>query len=85
MVDIDLVRLNFNPQTLFLLNCVLGFVMFGVSLELKAEDFSAALAMPRALAIGLVGHHLIFPAATYLLGMFFWLFMDPVTPLEQQT
>ena len=67
MVDIDLVRLNFNPQTLFLLNCVLGFVMFGVSLELKAEDFTAALATPRALAIGLVGHHLIFPAATYLL------------------
>jgi BASS family bile acid:Na+ symporter len=67
MVDIDLVRLNFNPQMLFLLNCVLGFVMFGVSLELKAEDFSAALATPRALVIGLVGHHLIFPAATYLL------------------
>jgi BASS family bile acid:Na+ symporter len=67
MVDIDLVRLNFNPQTLFLLNCVLGFVMFGVSLELKAEDFSTALKTPRALVIGLVGHHLIFPAATYLL------------------
>jgi BASS family bile acid:Na+ symporter len=67
MVDIDLVRLNFNPQTLFLLNCILGFVMFGVSLELKAEDFSAALKTPRALVIGLIGHHLIFPAATYLL------------------
>lgn len=66
MVDIDLVRLNFNPQTLFLLNCVLGFVMFGVALELKAEDFRAALNTPRALVIGLVGHHLIFPAATYL-------------------
>ncbi|MCR6736780.1 MAG: hypothetical protein NVV83_23035 [Afipia sp.] len=46
MTDIDLVRLNFNPQTLFLLNCVLGFVMFGVSLELKAEDFKAALKTP---------------------------------------
>lgn len=67
MVDIDLVRLNFNPQTLFLLNCVLGFVMFGVSLELKAEDFRAALQTPRAMVIGLVAHHLIFPAATFLL------------------
>lgn len=67
MTDIDLVRLNFNPQTLFLLNCVLGFVMFGVALELKAEDFRAALKAPRALVIGLIGHHLIFPAATYLL------------------
>ena len=67
MTDIDLVRLNFNPQTLFILNCVLGFVMFGVSLELKAEDFRAALQTPRALVIGLLGHHLVFPAFTYLL------------------
>ncbi|MBI3371774.1 MAG: bile acid:sodium symporter family protein [Betaproteobacteria bacterium] len=67
MGDIDLVRLNFNPQTLFLLNCVLGLVMFGVSLELKAEDFGAALRTPRALVIGLLGHHLVFPAFTFLL------------------
>jgi len=63
--DVDLVRLNFNPQTLLLLNAVLGLVMFGVSLELKPADFRAALATPRALAIGLLGHHLVFPAATY--------------------
>lgn len=67
MADIDLVRLNFNPQTLFLLNCVLGFVMFGVSLELKAEDFREALKKPRALVIGVIAHHLVFPAATFLL------------------
>ena len=67
MTDIDLVRLNFNPQTLFLLNCVLGFVMFGVSLELKAEDFKEALRTPRALVIGLLGHHVVFPAFTFLL------------------
>jgi BASS family bile acid:Na+ symporter len=67
MTDIDLVRLNFNPGTLFLLNCVLGFVMFGVSLELKPEDFKAALRTPRALAIGLLAHHVVFPAFTFLL------------------
>jgi bile acid:Na+ symporter, BASS family len=67
VADIDLVRLNFNPQTLLLLNLVLGLVMYGVSLELKAEDFRAALATPRALVIGLLGHHVIFPAVTYAL------------------
>jgi BASS family bile acid:Na+ symporter len=67
VIDIDQVRLNFNPQTLLLLNCVLGLVMLGVSLELKIEDFRAALRMPRALVIGLIAHHLVFPAATYLL------------------
>ena len=67
MSDIDLVRLNFNPQTLLALNVILGLVMFGVSLELRPVDFKAALAKPRALAIGLLGHHVVFPAATYLL------------------
>ncbi|MCC6213069.1 MAG: bile acid:sodium symporter family protein [Burkholderiales bacterium] len=67
MADIDQVRLNFNPQTLLLLNVVLGLVMYGVSLELKAADFRAALATPRALVIGLLGHHLVFPAVTYAL------------------
>lgn len=67
MSDIDLVRLNFNPQTLLALNVILGLVMFGVSLELKPADFKRALATPRALAIGLLGHHVVFPAATYLL------------------
>ena len=44
MSDIDLVRLNFNPQTLLALNLILGLVMFGVSLELRPADFRAALA-----------------------------------------
>jgi BASS family bile acid:Na+ symporter len=41
--------------------------MFGVSLELRVEDFKAALKTPRALVIGLLAHHLVFPAATFLL------------------
>lgn len=67
MTDIDLVRLNFSPGTLTILNIVLGLVMFGVSLELKASDFREALRQPRALLIGLLGHHLVFPAVTYLI------------------
>lgn len=67
MTDIDLVRLNFNPQTLLLLNVVLGLVMFGVSLELKPADFKQAFRTPRALVIGLLAHHAVFPAFTFLL------------------
>ena len=67
MADIDLVRLNFDPHTLLLMNVVLGFVMFGVSLEIGPDDFRQALRTPRGLAIGLVAHHLVFPAFTYLL------------------
>ena len=67
MAPIDQVQLSFNPQTLTLLNAVLGLVMFGVALELKVDDFRAAFKTPRALALGLIGHHVLFPAMTYVL------------------
>lgn len=67
MLDVDRIQLHFDPQTLLLMNVVLGFVMFGVSLEIRPGDFREALRAPRALAIGLAAHHLVFPAFTYLL------------------
>jgi BASS family bile acid:Na+ symporter len=67
MAPIDQVHLHFSPASLGLLNVVLGLVMFGVALELKIDDFRNALKTPRALALGLVGHHLLFPAMTYVL------------------
>jgi len=67
MASIDQVQLSFNPQTLTLLNIVLGLVMFGVALELKVADFRTALKTPKALALGLLGHHILFPAMTYVL------------------
>ncbi len=67
MATIDQVHLSFNPQTLTLLNAVLGLVMFGVALELRVSDFKTALRTPKALALGLLGHHVLFPAMTYAL------------------
>ena len=67
MAPIDQVHLSFNPQTLTILNAVLGLVMFGVALELRVEDFKTALRTPKALALGLLGHHVLFPAMTYVL------------------
>ncbi|MDE2378202.1 bile acid:sodium symporter family protein [Bradyrhizobium sp.] len=67
MAPIDEVRLSFDPHTLRLLNAVLGLVMFGVALELKVADFRTALKTPKGLALGLIGHHLLFPAMTYVL------------------
>ena len=64
MAPIDQVQLHFNPQTLQVLNAVLGLVMFGVALDLRVEDFRVALRTPKALALGLLGHHVLFPAMT---------------------
>ncbi|KAF0163167.1 MAG: bile acid:Na+ symporter BASS family [Rhodocyclaceae bacterium] len=67
MNEIDLVRLNFNPQSLWALNFIIGLVMFGVALDLKVADFKAVLTMPKPVIIGMVGQFILLPAFTFLL------------------
>ena len=69
MSEIDLVRLNFNPQSLWGLNAIIGLVMFGVALDLKVADFKAVLGMPKPVLIGLTGQFVLLPAFTFLLVM----------------
>jgi hypothetical protein len=66
---IDQVRLNFNPQAQLGLSLVLvlELVMLGIALDLRVSDVRAAPKTPKALAIGLVSHHLLFPACTFAL------------------
>lgn len=67
MNEMDLVRLNFNPQSLWALNFIIGLVMFGVALDLKTADFRAALVSPRPVLIGMLGQFVLLPAFSFLL------------------
>jgi len=67
MGEIDAVRLNFNPQSLWALNAIIGLVMFGVALELKPRDFKAVFVTPRPVLIGLAAQFVLLPALTFLL------------------
>ena len=67
MLPIDQVQLHFNPAALAGLNVILGLVMFGIALDLRVADFRIALRSPKGLLLATVGHHVIFPAMTYML------------------
>ncbi|HOM12297.1 MAG TPA: bile acid:sodium symporter family protein [Rubrivivax sp.] len=67
MDTIDAVRLNFNPQSLWTLNAVIGLVMFGVALDLKPRDFKAVLRTPWPMLIGLGAQFVVLPAVTWVL------------------
>lgn len=66
---VDLVRLNFNPQGLMIINAAIGLMMLGVALDLRLEDFKRLLRAPRAAAIGLGAQFVLLPAFTYLLTL----------------
>ncbi len=63
----DEIQLNFNPTTLTILNVILGFVMFGVALDMKLSDFKLMRTLPKAVAVGLTSQFVLLPAFTFLL------------------
>lgn len=68
-VAIDQVRLNFNPQGLFVINVAIGLMMLGVALELKLDDFKRIFRAPKAPVIGLAAQFILLPAFTFLLTL----------------
>lgn len=63
----DKVQLNFSPESLWVVNLILGFVMFGVALHIQPRDFKPVLTQPRPVFIGLFVQFLLFPLLTFLM------------------
>ncbi len=67
METIDQVTLNFSETNLFYLNLSLGFIMFGVAINLKVSDFLLVLKRPKSALAGLLSQFIVLPALTFLL------------------
>ncbi len=67
MEVLDQVQLHFNQQSLLLMNICMGFVMFGVALELKFSDFKKIYEYPRGIVAGLCSQFFVLPLITFLL------------------
>ena len=67
MDPVDQVTLNFSEANLFYLNLSLGFIMFGVAINLRMEDFRAVLNAPKSALAGIISQFLLLPALTFLL------------------
>ena len=65
-MSIDSVRLNFSPDSLWVLNLCLAVIMFGISLDISVDDFRKVIESPKAAIIGLVSQFLLLPALTFL-------------------
>lgn len=52
---IDLLRIQFQPASLIVLNAILGILMFGVALDIKLDDFRRLAKDPKGPLLGLGG------------------------------
>ncbi len=64
---LDTLRINFNAETLWVLNFALAFVMFGIALEISVADFKRLLKNPKPILVGVFSQFLVLPAITFIL------------------
>ena len=69
MLPIDEIRLNFSPASIVLLNWVLAFLMFGIALDTRADDFRRVLTMRLAFGVGIAAQFVVLPAITFVLSL----------------
>ncbi|HLP52530.1 MAG TPA: bile acid:sodium symporter family protein [Chitinophagales bacterium] len=67
MNELETIQINFSEHGLTVLNIILGFILFGISLELKKEDFIALLKNKKTSIVGLTAHFLLLPLLTFAL------------------
>lgn len=71
------IRINFSEESLLFLNISLAFIMFGVALGIKTENFKELAKNPKSVLTGVLSQFLLLPALTFLLVML----LDPVMGL----
>ncbi len=70
-MDIDLIKLNLNTNSLIILKLIISCIMFGVALDIQKDDFKNLIKNPKNLFLGLSFQFLFFPLFTYLLILIF--------------
>lgn len=66
-MGVDTIQINFNETALLIMNIVIGFIMFGVALDLQVSDFKRSLKTPKPALIGLACQFFLLPAITFVL------------------
>ena len=64
---LDDIRLNFNEGSLFIMNVILAFVMFGIALQINVSDFKDVVKKPKSFFVGVFSQIFLLPFVTFLL------------------
>ena len=66
-IEIDQVTINFDTESLWVLNTALAMIMFGIALEITVADFRRLIRQPRILLTGIASQFLLLPLLTFIL------------------
>ena len=69
--ELDEAVLKFDNKNIFIMNLSLGFIMFGVALQLKIDDFKRVFSAPKSVLIGFISQFIALPFLTFIVV---WIF-----------
>jgi bile acid:Na+ symporter, BASS family len=61
MNDLDALRIQFDARSLAALKFILGFILFGIALDIRPADLRNVLRQPRLALVGLASQYVVFP------------------------
>lgn len=65
-IDIDAIKINFDTESLWILNIAIGIIMFGVALGITVDDFKRLFQKPKILAVGVISQFIALPFLTFV-------------------
>lgn len=65
--QLDIIRLNFNRESVNLMNIAIAFIMFGVALSIKPHHFKTLIFSPKPVLLGVIAQYILLPALTFVL------------------
>ncbi len=65
--QLNTVQLNFNQNSLNMMNIAIAFIMFGVALGIRPKHFKDIAMSPKPAVAGVISQYILLPALTFLL------------------
>ena len=69
--ELDDTVLKFDESNIFIMNLSLGFIMFGVALKLRIDDFKQVFSAPKSVLVGFISQFIALPLLTFFIV---WIF-----------
>lgn len=81
LLELDPVKINFNAGGMHIINIILGFVMFGVALGIKPQQFSLLIKNPKSTILGLISQLVLLPLVTFIIVVSFSNIITPMVAM----
>lgn len=65
-IDIDSIKINYDTESLWVLNIAIAIIMFGVALGITVKDFKRLFKNPKIVFVGVLSQFILLPALTFL-------------------